>query len=1042
MKENNEKNQTQAEDNIKEQTKSENEVKNTKKEESKNQVKNSDNEKAKAQVKSNGEKSKMQANDNEKIKTCDEKGSEKIAETSNESNKEKKLQKPESTNNTQVEDNAVKKSKTRKKLVLAVLAIALIVIYVIERGRYLEIKEIGENYISIFWQNFKYAGIAAILNFMTVFAVMYSTTKKIKAGLKTFFEDEKKPMPKLPQKSISFIVATIVTICTTGLIVEKALPCFFNTQFVTTDPALGIDIGFFVFIWPFLEFITMYAMVAVVASTVYAALYYLIVFNICFDGISRESVKKSEILNQALSRIKVLAVFFSIWVLLETLNIGVQKFIILNSDESENYSLFGAGITETTIRFWGYIVLAFIILISVFKAIKEFKKGNTKKVIKSVLIVPGYLVSLLIVMIGFNLIFVNTNELDKEKKYIESNISNTKKAYGVDIDEVTVEDGGTITQRTITDNSETIKNIALVGPEIVLKDLEGSQTSKGYYNYRNTQIGLYNVSGKESLVYVTPREIASSKGTYNNKTYEYTHGFGAIITSATSVNESGNVNHLQKSFEQTDEVVNIDEPRIYFGLETNDTVVTNSNSKKEFDYPTDDAVNNTENTYDGEAGLKVNLLDRIIIAIKEKDAKLAFSGNVTSESRIIPNRNIIQRAKTIMPYLTYDNDPYMVITNEGKLVWVLDAYTTSNEYPYSQRTILENNGIIKKEINYIRNSVKVIIDAYSGDVTFYRTDKTDPIANSYKNMYPDLFSDEEIPEDVSSHFVYPKYLYKIQSEILERYHNIQADVLYRSDDVWDVATHNTSSKVTSTKGTAIEPYYTMVKTTDSSASRLGLVLPYTPYGKQNITAYLVGSCDENGNNVLKLYNFPTGSNVVGPMQLDTQLGQDETISKEIDSLNVSGTKITKDIIIVPIDNNLLYVEPIYQQYVNETDSLPILKKVVVASGNKVAIGNTFTEALNNLVSQYAVNIEVENTDSIEELAELIIKANNNLKASTQSNDWEQIGKDTKKLQSLVDRLEEVKKELDKKKEESKASLTADEEFVENETENEIVNTIR
>ena len=1039
MKENNEKNQTQAEDNIKEQTKSENEVKNTKKEKSKNKVKNNDNEKAKAQA---SEKEKNQPNvEDDAEKTVERSNARTQKQNNTESNP--RTQKENSTNNnTHVEDNAVKKSKTRKKLVLAVLAIALIVIYVIERGRYLEIKEIGENYISIFWQNFKYAGITAILNFMTVFAVMYSTTKKIKAGLKTFFEDEKKPMPKLPQKSISFIVATIVTICTTGLIVEKALPCFFNTQFVTTDPALGIDIGFFVFIWPFLEFITMYAMVAVIASTVYAALYYLIVFNICFDGISRESVKKSKILNQALSRIKVLAVFFSVWVLLETLNIGVQKFIILNSDESENYSLFGAGITETTIRFWGYIVLAFIILISVFKAIKEFKKGNTKKVIKSVLIVPGYLVSLLIVMIGFNLIFVNTNELDKEKKYIESNISNTKKAYGVDIDEVIVEDAGTITQRTITDNSETIKNIALVGPEIVLKDLDGSQTSKGYYNYRNTQIGLYNVSGKESLVYVTPREIASSKGTYNNKTYEYTHGFGAIITSASSVNESGNVNHLQKSFEQTDEVVNIDEPRIYFGLETNDTVVTNSNSKKEFDYPTDDAVNNTENTYDGDAGLKVNLLDRIIIAIKEKDAKLAFSGNVTSESRIIPNRNIIQRAKTIMPYLTYDNDPYMVITNEGKLVWVLDAYTTSNEYPYSQRTILENNGIIKKEINYIRNSVKVIIDAYSGDVTFYRTDKTDPIANSYKNMYPDLFSDEEIPEDISCHFVYPKYLYKIQSVILERYHNIQADVLYRSDDVWDVATHNTSSKVTSTKGTAIEPYYTMVKTTDSSTSRLGLVLPYTPYGKQNITAYLVGSCDENGNNVLKLYNFPTGSNVVGPMQLDTQLGQDETISKEIDSLNVSGTKITKDIIIVPIDNNLLYVEPIYQQYVNETDSLPILKKVVVASGNKVAIGNTFTEALNNLVSQYAVNIEVENTDSIEELAELIIKANNNLKASTQSNDWEQIGKDTKKLQSLVDRLEEVKKELDKKKEESKASLTADEEFVGNETENEIANTIR
>ena len=373
-----------------------------------------------------------------------------------------------------------------------------------------------------------------------------------------------------------------------------------------------------------------------------------------------------------------------------------------------------------------------------------------------------------------------------------------------------------------------------------------------------------------------------------------------------------------------------------------------------------------------------------------------------------------------MPYLTYDDEPYMVISNSGKMVWVLDAYTTSNQYPYSQRTILENNGITKKEINYIRNSVKVIINAYSGDVTFYITDKTDPIAMVYKNIYPDLFTDEEIPEEISNHFVYPKYLYEIQATVLERYHNIQPDVLYRSDDVWNIATHNTSSKVTSSKGTIIDPYYTMVKTIDSTTSRLGLVLPYTPYEKQNITAYLIGSCDENGKNVLKLYNFPTDSNVVGPMQLDTQLEQDETISKEIESLNVSGTKITKDIIIVPIDNTLLYVEPIYQQYVNETDSLPILKKVVVASGTKVAIGDTFNDALANLVSHYAVDIEVENTDSIEELVDLIIKANNNLKASTQSNDWEQIGKDNKKLQSLVDRLEEVRKEIEKKKDETKS----------------------
>lgn len=926
-----------------------------------------------------------------------------------------------------------KQNKVRKTIVTIVLILAAIILYIIERGQYLEIKEIGENYLPIFWQNLRNISITAILNFLIVFTVIYISTSKIKDGLKTFFEDEKKAMPKLPQKSIAFIIATIITIATSGYILQKALPCFYNTQFVATDPVFGLDIGYFVFIWPFLELITLYALIAIIVATVYMAIYYLIVFNVYFDGISRESVKKSSIEKQALSNLKKIIVLFAILILLLTQNIGVQKFIVLSDEQKENYSIFGAGITETTIRLWGYVGLSIIMVLSVFKAIKEFTKGNTKKIIKALLWVPSYLVILAVGMLGFNLIYVNSNELDKERTYIAENIKNTKKAYGIDIEEDVIKDEGTITQSAITANSETISNIPIVNAENVIKDLEGSQTTKGYYKFTRAQIGNYTIDDKQQLVYVTPREIASAKATYNNKTYEYTHGFGAIITSATSTTSSGNINHIQKSFEQTDEVVNVSEPRIYFGLETNSTVVTNSNNKKEFDYPTENALSNTENTYDGPAGLKANFLDRLVLSLREKDVNLVFSGNVKSDSKIITNRNIIQRAKTVMPYLEYDQNPYLVIRNNGELVWVLDAYTTSNNYPYSQRTMLENNGITKKEINYIRNSVKVIINAYTGEVTFYRTDKTDPIAMVYEKTYPDLFAKEEIPEDISNHFVYPEYLYSIQAEVLERYHNIQPDVLYRSDDIWDVATHNTSSKMTSTKGTAIKPYYTMLKTSDSNSSRLGLVLPYTPYGKQNIKAYLVGSCDENGNNVLKLYNYTEDSNVLGPMQLDTQLSQDERISKEIDSLNVTGTKISKDIIIVPIDNTLLYVEPIYQQYVNETDSLPVLKKVVVASGTKVAIGDTFTQALTNLVSQYAVNIEVGNSDNIDELVSLIIKANNNLKTSTQSNDWEQIGKDTKKLQTLIDRLEEVKAELDKKEQEEQEKIS--------ENINEIINSV-
>lgn len=486
--------------------------------------------------------------------------------------------------------------------------------------------------------------------------------------------------------------------------------------------------------------------------------------------------------------------------------------------------------------------MCLVIIISVFMAIKAFNAGKTKKVITSIAIVPSYLILLFIVMLGFDIIFVNSNELDKEKKYIQANINYTKNAYGINIDEVNIENGGTITGEAITTNADLLNNVTIVSKDIVLKDLKGSQTSKGYYTYRDAGIGKYNINGKEKLVYISPREIVSSNGTYNNKTYEYTHGYGTIITSASETNGNGNLEHIQKGFENTNEAVKITEPRIYFGLETNDTVVTNSSSKKEFDYPNLDSnsTENIENKYNGDAGLSLNFLDRVILSIKEGNLKLAFSGDITSESKILTNRNIIDRAKKIMPYLTYDENPYMVINNEGRLVWVLDAYTTSNYYPYSQRTVLNQNGVTKTEINYIRNSVKVLIDSYDGTMKFYITDRTDPIAMAYRNIYPSLFEDLEtaIPEDISSHFVYPEYLYNIQSEILKRYHNVQPDVLYRNDDVWDIATHNTGKVLTKT-GTQIKPYYTMLKVKNNDKSSLGLVLPYTPYDKQNVISYLV-----------------------------------------------------------------------------------------------------------------------------------------------------------------------------------------------------------
>lgn len=527
-------------------------------------------------------------------------------------------------------------------------------------------------------------------------------------------------------------------------------------------------------------------------------------------------------------------------------------------------------------------------------------------------------------MVGYNKIFVDSNEYEKEKKYISYNIENTREAYGINLEEISLEDTDTINTEEVSKYAEVANNISTTNKDLVLKLLNTTLTNKGYYKYNSTKPGEYTINNKKTLVYVTPREVVSNENSYTNATYEYTHGYGVIVTSASETNSNGDLVNLQKGFSNENNVININNPRIYFGLETNKTIVTNSKNKEEFDHPKNENSDseNVTNSYDGQAGLSLNTLDRIILAISNGDINLAISNNINQNSKILTNRNVIERAKKIMPYLTYDNSPYLVVTNDGKLVWVIDAYTTSKYYPYSQKTTV--NG---QEINYIKNSVKVLVDAYDGTVKFYITDRTDPVIMAYNKAFPDVFMDidSEIPTEISEHFTYSEFLYNIQAEILKRYHNTEPDVLYRANDVWDIAKYGTGTNSASQETTQMMPYYAIVKTSDSEQTKLGLVLPYTIQGKQSIAGYTVGIY-ENGKLVMKLYRYPSDNTVLGPMQLDTQISQNESISKEIENLNVSGTKLTKNIVVVPINNKLVYVESIYQEYINENDSLPKLKK--------------------------------------------------------------------------------------------------------------------
>ena len=903
-----------------------------------------------------------------------------------------------------------KKSKLKIMLVLLFIIIVAAGMYMSYRTNYLQTLEIGEEYLDVFYTNVKYKYTIMAFNFILFFIIIFIQNIFIKKGLKSFFEDEKKEMPKLPHKSIAFILAGVISLLISSVFIEKYM-LFTNSIWLgTADPIFNLDIGFFFFQKPFIHLLLIYAIGILVFITLYLAIYYIAVFNIYLNNIDRELLKKSIFIKQLKINAFLILVVIAGLVFLNTYNIVLNEFLTLKDTLSTKIT--GAGLTDVTIKLWGYRILTVVIIISGILIIKSISTSNLKKIIGSILIVPVYLVSLFVVMLLFSLVFVNNNKLDKEMKYIGYNIDYTKTAYNLNINEEELETSETITKEDLAENESIINNITLVDEETTLDTLESLQTNYGYYTYRNTKLQKYIINGEETSVYVSPREVISSSetNTYNNKTYEYTHGYGTIISYASKVSSTGNIEYVQKNFDASDEQILVSEPRIYFGTETNNTIITNNDNKTEFDYPVN-STTSAEYAYNGNAGIKLNWLDRIILSIMKKDVNIAFSTGLNENSKVLMNRNVIQRAKTIMPYLIYDENPYLVITDEGKQVWVLDAYTTSNEYPYSQKSTIEVEES-KKEINYIRNSVKVLVDAYDGTTTFYITDETDPIMMAYSKIYPTLFKNKsEIPQDIASHFVYPEYLYNVQAEVLEYYHNVTEDVLYRGDDVWNYATYS-ATKISGNE-TIMEPYYTMIKT-QTGESKIGLMIPYTLYGKQNIVSYLVGIANNDGSMNLTLYKYAQGSNVIGPKQLETVIEQDETISQEIESVNVTGTRITKNMIIVPINNSLLYVEPIYQEQLNEKNAIPLLKKVIVASGDKVAIGNTLQEALDNLTSQSARDIEVENTDTMNDLINTIIQANQNLKDSTESNDYEMMGKDINKLQELIEQLEVMQQENEEK----------------------------
>ena len=395
------------------------------------------------------------------------------------------------------------KNRTRMIIVISFILIFAGISYIQLRGSFLEYKELGEKYIDIFYTNIKYRyGIMAI-SFIILYIVIYLTNRGIKKGLKPFFEKEGKQQPKLPNKSLALVISAIASIIIAAALMQKIMLFANSTSFGIQDSIFGLDISFYMFQKPVIEAIIFSITVLFIGLSLYTALYYIIVFNRFFDGIDGRMLKQSLFMKKIMRNILLVITGIAILTILNVQNMVFEKLITINED----IEIIGAGITETTVKLWGYVIFAFIIIIFAYRALKYFKEEKTSKVLKNLAVIPSYLIVLFFVMVIFDMIFVGSNELDREKDYIADNINSTRNAYNINIEETNIENSGTVTEQEVGKNSNIINNIPIISKEAVLKTLGNSQTGTGYFSYKNANIAKYAINGNNKLVYIAPREI-------------------------------------------------------------------------------------------------------------------------------------------------------------------------------------------------------------------------------------------------------------------------------------------------------------------------------------------------------------------------------------------------------------------------------------------------------------------------------------------------------------------------------------------------------
>lgn len=735
---------------------------------------------------------------------------------------------------------------------------------------------------------------------------------------------------------------------------QKFALYFHRAAAPVTDPIFGKPLDFYLFILPIYDLLGGWVMALTFVIFLATLTYSLLTLSPPTNA-EQSSQRGVNMLLRHHGGLAAVSLALALVLLAMAFNTYLSRFPFLWNDH-QTFS--GVTYAEANYVLPALLVVCVALIVAAAIAILNALTQKTLRLLLVAAAIPVavYVVGVLIVPAYVTSFIVKPNELERETPYIQHNITATRRAFGLEgIEQREFDAENSVAALNLDANRSTLENIRLWDWQALHDTLRQIQGIRTYYDFPDVDVDRYRVGGQNRQMMVAPREIEienlpeASRNWINEKLI-YTHGYGVTMNTANEFDSEGMPRFVLSNMpiESSKPDIKVTRPQIYFGERTKTSVYVKT-KKKEFDYPQGET--NSDTSYEGSGGIRIGGgLRRLLLAYALDDlSKLPFSDDVTADSRVLMHREIFDMVNSVAPFLTYDKDPYIVVAGDGRLYWLIDAFTESSTYPYSRHF-----GAAGNTINYMRNSVKVVIDAYNGSVTFYVFDNQDPLIAAFRATFPALFRDHtEMPPDLRAHIRYPETLIKTQGDVFGLYHTLNPKVFFQREDLWSIAQQKGLNAQDKTKTEPIDPYYVLMQLPgEKQDNEFAIILPFSPASRNNMIGWMAGRCDGENYGKLLVYNFPKSRLIEGPAQIEARIDQNAELSGKFTLWNQQGSHVLRGhLLVIPIGRSLLYVEPIYLQAT--TSAMPELRLVVVAIQDKVGYGKTFEEAMTNLFGETA-----------------------------------------------------------------------------------------